>query len=70
MTFDVNMIKNETTLDAFRVQEDTPLWAQQLEFEKLPLRQKITRLISDYTIKLFAFILGVKISGRNVVEVG
>jgi hypothetical protein len=66
-----NLIKNETTLlDAFRIQEDVPLWIQQREFQNLSLWQKITRLVSDYTIKFFAYVLGVKISGRNVEVVG
>jgi hypothetical protein len=66
-----SLIKNETTLlDAFRIQEDIPGWVQYLEFQNLSLRQKITRLVSDYTIKFFAYVLGVKISGRNVEAVG
>lgn len=66
-----SLIKNETTLlDAFRIQEDIPWWIQYQEFQNLPFRKKITRLVSDYTIKFFAYVLGVKISGRNVKAVG
>lgn len=66
-----SLIKNETTLlDAFRIQEGISGWGQYLEFQNLSLRQKITRLVSDYTIKFFAYVLGVKISGRNVEVVG
>ena len=66
-----NSIKNETTLlDAFRIQEDTSWWTQRREFQDLSLGQKITRVVGDYTIKFFAYVLGVKISGRNVKAVG
>lgn len=66
-----SLIKNETTLlDAFRIQVDIPWWIQQHEFQKLSFRQKITRFVSDYAIKAFAYVLRVKISGRNVEAVG
>lgn len=66
-----SVMKNETTLlDAFRIQEDIPWWIQYNEFQNLSLRQKIIRLVNDYTIKFFAYVLGVKISGRNVEGVG
>ncbi len=63
------MIKNETTLlDAFRI-ENTPNWAQYQKFQNLSPGQKITQLVSDYAIKFFAYVLGVKISGINVEAV-
>jgi hypothetical protein len=62
-----SLMKNETTLlDAFRIQEDIPEWVKYREFQNLSLGQKITRLVSDYAINFFAYVLGVKISGRNV----
>jgi len=59
----INSIKNETTLlDAFETLQDMPY----TERAKLSFGQKINRVVSDYALKFFAYILGVKTSGRSV----